>query len=116
LGERGKQMFGGGEPRARSAECRVWEADTRNMADPRDSVEIGGAAGQPAREGSGGESEAAGGKFLRLWFRCSGQYARAQKSRDGTMYLGRCPTCGATARFPIGPQGTSERAFEVSCR
>lgn len=55
-------------------------------------------------------------KFLRLWFECSGQYARAVPTADGSAYVGRCPKCGATSRFEIGPGGTSERAFRVSCR
>ena len=60
--------------------------------------------------------KASGGGFLRLWFKCSGQYARANKTADGAAYVGRCPKCGAAARFPIGPGGTNVRVFEMSCR
>ncbi len=83
------------------------------MADPRDSVvwqgESSGGFGAPAETG-GREG------FLRLWFECSGGYARAVKTKDGTAYVGRCPKCGASATFPIGQGGTSVRAFRVSCR
>lgn len=51
-----------------------------------------------------------------MWFECSGGYARAVKTKDGTAYVGRCPKCGASATFPIGQGGTSVRAFRVSCR
>jgi hypothetical protein len=54
--------------------------------------------------------------FLRLWFACSSQYARAYKSADGTAYTGRCPTCQKCIQFPVGPGGTSQRSFTVSCR
>lgn len=54
--------------------------------------------------------------FLGLRFTCSGHYTRANKTADGTAYLGRCPKCAACVRFPIGQGGTSQRFFEVSCR
>ncbi|MBX9735737.1 MAG: hypothetical protein K2X32_02330 [Phycisphaerales bacterium] len=54
--------------------------------------------------------------FLRLWFVCSSQYARAYKSEDGTAYTGRCPTCQKCIRFQVGEGGTSQRSFTVSCR
>ena len=87
----------------------------------RDSVEW---SGTEARAGSdaGPQHDAAedgpanqGKPYLRLWFTCSGQYARAYRSADGSVYFGRCPKCGLTARFPIGQAGTSERFFRVSC-
>ena len=96
-----------------------------HMGDSRDSVqwsveeEVHGRAGQAAEpqspcEEKGGEG--VGGKpYLRLWFTCSGQYARAYRSADGRVYFGRCPKCGLTARFPIRQGGTSERFFRVSC-
>ena len=87
----------------------MW-VDTGRMLDARDSVEVGGA------KASGATPERPNGGFLRLWFKCSGQYARANKTADGAAYVGRCPKCGATARFPIGPGGTSVRVFEMSCR
>ncbi len=73
----------------------------------------GEAAGAGSASPSSGEG--AGTPYLRLWFRCAGQYVRAYRQRDGRAYAGRCPKCGGTIRFPIGPGGTSDRAFEVSC-
>jgi hypothetical protein len=95
--------------------------------DPRDSVEIGGVPiaghadpGTPPRAGDAPPPADAspGGRdkpYLRLWFECSKQYARAYRSPDGSAYLGRCPTCGETIRFCVGPGGSSERFFRVSC-
>jgi len=54
--------------------------------------------------------------FLRLWFACSSQYARAYKFQDGSAYAGRCPTCHKCIRFPVGQGGTSQRSFTVSCQ
>lgn len=54
--------------------------------------------------------------FLGLYFSCSGQYSRANKTADGKAYVGRCPRCAQCVRFPIGEGGTSRRFFEVSCR
>lgn len=87
-------------------------------ADPEDIVEIGGSAachgpGTPRRaDPSGGSAR----PYLRLWFACANQYARAYKLPCGTAYSGRCPSCGQAMRFAIGPGGTSERFFQVSCR
>lgn len=66
--------------------------------------------------GSAAPSRAIARPFLRVWFACSRQYARAPMNADGRGYLARCPTCGKTVRFTIGPGGTSSRFFEVSCR
>src|SRR5262245_11558211 len=85
-----------------------------SMADPRDSVSWVNQSEAPRAEE---KSEAADGTkpFLRLWFECSGQYARAYRAADGCVYVGRCPKCGAAARFPIAEGGTAERFFRVSC-
>jgi hypothetical protein len=97
------------------------EPISAGMPEQRDRVEIGdrvieGAADGGAADGGAGGRPGPGGRpFLRLWFRCSGQYARAYRSADGTVYLGRCPKCGATSRFLVGPGGTNQRFFEVSC-
>lgn len=84
--------------------------------DPCDRVELGGRDGQTPRSDRAGEPEAAQRGYLRLWFACANQYARAYKNADGSQYQGRCPKCGAAIQFPIGPGGTSERFFQVSCR
>lgn len=89
------------------------------MGDPRDQVELSSrpeAAGGGASGGQAGPFERAGtGGYLRLWFDCSKQYARAQKSLDGKSYTGRCPSCGKTMRFVVGAGGTQQRFFRVSC-
>ena len=91
------------------------------MGDPRDKVQWSGVQERAGVEDDPQESDissppvAVGTPYLRLWFTCSGQYARAYRSQDGRLYLGRCPKCGGTARFPVGSGGTSERFFRVSC-
>lgn len=83
------------------------------MPDPEDMVEL---TGRPAAPGEAEQEPSPNGRgYLRLWFRCAGQYARAYANAAGTGYNGRCPKCGQTIRFRIGPGGTSERFFEVSC-
>lgn len=83
------------------------------MADSEDVVEIGGrivGSGASARVG-----EATARPYLRLWFKCAQQYQRAYKSADGSAYSARCVKCMQMVRFPVGPGGTSERSFDVSC-
>ena len=55
-------------------------------------------------------------QFLRLYFRCANQYARAYQNAAGNGYCGRCPQCGKTIDFGVGQGGTSQRSFFVSCR
>lgn len=94
------------------------------MPDPRDQLDLSSTgADSTARavplplhpSGAAPSAAGAGKPFLRLWFRCSAQYARAYRKPDGSCYLGRCPACGQSIRFPIGPGGTGERSFVVSC-
>lgn len=107
------------------------EVDSGDMADPRDVVSLGGAseargggggaekgdAGTRAARESGGDGSAGGPKpWLQLWFSCARQYARANRTAEGSAYVGNCPTCGKCVRFQIGAGGTSQRLFEVSCR
>ncbi|MDX9910889.1 MAG: hypothetical protein RBS39_03555 [Phycisphaerales bacterium] len=54
--------------------------------------------------------------FLRVYFKCSGDYLRVYRNAQGTAYLARCPTCGKSMRFLVGPGGTDQRTFEVSCQ
>lgn len=82
------------------------------MPDGEDSVEIGG---RPVG-GSAAASGPTGRPFLRLYFRCANVYQRAYRSPDGTQYTARCPKCGQTMRFAVGPGGTSERFFQVTCQ
>lgn len=91
------------------------------MSDLRDKVQWSGVQERAERGIDPQELDAPlpptgmGTPYLRLWFTCSGQYARAYRSPDGRVYLGRCPKCGVTARFPVGSGGTTERFFRVSC-
>ncbi len=94
------------------------------MPDPRDQVElsIGGrphAPGAPPVSSTPTAPAQTGGltgrPWLSLWFRCSNTYVRAYRNAAGTGYMGRCPKCAKTIRFMVGPGGTGQRTFEVSC-
>lgn len=54
--------------------------------------------------------------YLGIFFRCANRYVRTFRSVDGSGYVARCPSCGNPVRFRVGPGGTSQRFFEVSCR
>lgn len=85
------------------------------MPDPRDRLDLSGQPDQPEPAKSG-EQPSPGGSYLRIFFSCSNTYARAQRTPAGDAYTARCPTCGLTKRFPIGPGGTSNRTFVLSCK
>lgn len=53
--------------------------------------------------------------FLGIRFTCSGQYVRVYRSCTGDRYDARCPRCGKQVCFRVGPGGTHQRFFEVSC-
>ncbi len=53
--------------------------------------------------------------FLQVWFRCANVYQRVYRERDGNGYRAVCGKCGKTMNFVIGPGGTTQRVFEVSC-
>lgn len=77
-------------------------------SDPRDyQVELG--TGSAAGE----TSPSTGRAYLSVLFNCCKLYQRVYRAPDGQAYAGRCPRCGRTVRFPIGPGGTSERFFVV---
>lgn len=89
-------------------------ADAPPVPDREDTVELSSSA---ATDRPSSDAPAEGGRpYLRLYFRCSNQYVRAYRNAAGESYLGRCPTCGKTISFAVGPGGTSERFFQVSCR
>src|SRR5688572_28839114 len=52
--------------------------------------------------------------FLSVHFACCGAYQRVYRDADGKTYRGRCPRCAKTARFVVGPGGTSARSFTVT--
>lgn len=53
--------------------------------------------------------------YLRVYFRCANAYLRVYRRADATAYAARCPKCGKTMRFAVGPGGTQQRFFELSC-
>jgi hypothetical protein len=53
--------------------------------------------------------------WLGVRFACSGAYLRVYRNAAGTEYLARCPRCGKSVRFAVGPGGTGQRFFEVRC-
>lgn len=56
-----------------------------------------------------------GRPFLRIYFRCANSYQRVFRNKQGTAYAATCPKCGKSTRFAVGPGGTGQRFFEVSC-
>lgn len=53
--------------------------------------------------------------WLRVYFRCAGQYQRVLRNARGDLYVARCAKCGRSVRFAVGQGGTERRFFEVSC-
>jgi hypothetical protein len=49
--------------------------------------------------------------FLSVLFECCHVYQRVYRDADDALYVGRCPRCGATVRFQVGPGGTPARFF-----
>ena len=84
------------------------------MPDREDTVELSTSAAPDRASPDAGNP--GGRPYLRLYFRCSNQYVRAYRNADRESYLGRCPACGKAISFAVGPGGTSERFFQVSCR
>jgi hypothetical protein len=85
-----------------------------------DIVESG--SGSVGHAGSGGGGGGGGGgagpngrPFLQVFFKCANQYLRVNRNVDGTGYRAMCPVCGKRVNFVVGPGGTSERYFELSC-
>lgn len=84
------------------------------MPDPQDQVELS-TSSSPRANGAPRAGGAPERPWLGLYFRCTGQYARAYRNAEGTAYLGRCPKCGKTVRFVVGEGGSNERMFRVEC-
>ncbi|MCA9275203.1 MAG: hypothetical protein KDA29_04180 [Phycisphaerales bacterium] len=53
--------------------------------------------------------------WLGVHFVCSGMYQRVYRDLNGDRYLARCPKCGKTITFKVGPGGSNQRFFDVSC-
>jgi hypothetical protein len=54
--------------------------------------------------------------WLGVRFVCAGAYQRVYRGGDGAGYLACCPRCGRTVRFAVGPGGTDQRFFDLTCR
>jgi hypothetical protein len=51
--------------------------------------------------------------WVGIRFECCGLYARVYRTRDGTVYRGRCPRCLRQVRLRVGPDGINERFFRA---
>ena len=51
--------------------------------------------------------------YLSVLFDCCNVYQRIYRDLDGTRYAGRCPRCGRSVTFAVGPGGTHDRFFVV---
>jgi hypothetical protein len=81
------------------------------VTDPEDILELGGRcihARKPSSPASGTAK-----RFLMVWYRCCHAYGRMYRNSQQTMYVGRCPKCGARVQARIGPDGTNQRCFEA---
>lgn len=67
----------------------------------------------PPPGGRGGGAE--GRPWIGVRFLCAGAYVRVSRNKEGTAYHAMCPRCGKRIRFRVGPGGTNQRFFEVSC-
>lgn len=64
--------------------------------------------------GTGGRG--AGRPSLQVFFACANAYQRVLRSSDGRSYTARCPQCGKVATFLVGPGGSDQRTFRLSCQ
>ncbi len=69
----------------------------------------------PGRQPTGENSGSGPRPWIGVRFLCAGAYLRVPRNREGTAYHAVCPRCGKRVRFRVGPGGTSQRFFEVSC-
>jgi hypothetical protein len=53
--------------------------------------------------------------WIGIRFTCAGAYVRVYRNVQGTGYVAGCPKCGKQMRFRVGPGGTNNRFFDVSC-
>ena len=80
-------------------------------SDPRDyQIDI---AGMKKPDVPAPAAASTGRPFLSVLFNCCQVYQRVYRSVDGRDYQGRCPKCGRSVKFVVGPGGTGERSFVV---
>lgn len=58
---------------------------------------------------------AKGRPSIRVMFTCANAYCTVLRSPDGGHYRAVCPKCGLAKKFLVGPNGTGERLFSLSC-
>lgn len=51
--------------------------------------------------------------FLSVLFACCNVYQRVYRDSSEAAYMGRCPKCGRSVRFPIGQGGVATRFFRA---
>jgi hypothetical protein len=84
------------------------------MTDPRDyKLELSGAHAGGLPRPHRPDAVPSARPYLSVQFACCGVYQRIYRAPGGNCYQGRCPRCGKSVRFPIGPAGTSHRFFIV---
>ncbi|MEM8756191.1 MAG: hypothetical protein AAGF47_00225 [Planctomycetota bacterium] len=57
-----------------------------------------------------------GRPYLRIYFECANHYVRVYRRPDQPMYVARCPACGMTKSFAVGPNGSAQRFFQLTCK
>lgn len=70
---------------------------------------------QGSTEQGEGRQGLAGAPSLQVYFQCANAYTKVFRRPEADAYLARCPKCGKSMRFAVGPGGTATRAFTVSC-
>jgi hypothetical protein len=78
-------------------------------SDPRD-YKLDISSMPPDDNATGAKS---GRPFIQVTFACCAVYNRVYLNREGTAYDARCPKCGRSMRFLVGPGGTDRRSFVV---
>jgi len=83
------------------------------MADPQDRLDFSWSPAPDPDEPPGTRGTTNGRRWLSIYFDCCHTYARIYRAVGGRCYTGWCPRCGARRDVPIGPGGTSQRAFRA---
>ncbi|MEI7658005.1 MAG: hypothetical protein WCK33_08075 [Phycisphaerae bacterium] len=71
--------------------------------------------GDPWRGDQPASSPQAPRPALQVYFRCANAYQKVLRAVDGQTYTARCPKCGMVKQFVVGPGGSDQRTFRLSC-